>query len=145
MADIFSPTVLPSMLGNPTAWIGRPIVNKQQTKSIIVSIVQKPSPIVHQVNMLNTCQIRKKLLTVFTFPGAPPHTWQWRPCPLLPALSSRSAPSQTGARLISFCVPLFFFTHYFQKIPLYRKKHPVVPEQYARVVGFGDPMDSEAL
>jgi len=26
-----------------------------------------------------------------------------------------------------------------------RKKHPVVPEQYARVVGFGDPMDSEAL
>ena len=122
MADIFSLTVLPSMLGNPTAWIGRPIVNKQQTKSTIV-----------------------KHLTVFTFPGAPPPTWQWRPCPLLPALLSRSAPSQTGARLISFCVNLFFFAPYFQKNPLCRKKHPVVPEQYARVVGFGDPMDSEAL
>ena len=95
--------------------------------------------------MLNTCQIRRKLLTVFTFPGAPPPTWQWRPCPLLPALLSRSAPSQTGARLISFCVPLFFLLIIFKKNPLCRKKHPVVPEQYARVVGFGDPMDSEAL
>ena len=28
---------------------------------------------------------------------------------------------------------------------LLRKKHPVVPEQYARVVGFGEPMDTGAL
>merc|ERR1719300_1965419 len=27
----------------------------------------------------------------------------------------------------------------------HRKKHPVVPEQYARVVGFGEPMDTGAL
>ena len=77
--------------------------------------------------MLDTNQIRRKLLTVFTFPGAPPPTWQWRPCPLLPALLSRSAPSQTGAILffLSFCAPVFvFFLIIFKKKSFVQEKIP---------------------
>ena len=69
--------------------------------------------------------------------GAHQLTWQWRLSRLLQEPLYRFALSQTGDDSIYMLVQIYIQRSEAQ---FSRKKHPVVPEQYARVIGLGEPI-----
>ena len=69
--------------------------------------------------------------------GAHQLTWQWRLSRLLQEPLYRFALSQTGDDPIYVLVQIHIQRSEAQ---FSRKKHPVVPEQYARVIGLGEPI-----